>query len=153
MLEYEKLISDILRNISIVHNIGNTHLQSVLPGNMLHSHYAVLSFLINNDDVKNPALLADIFHVKRSSMTNTLNKLDAMNFISMAKDSKDGRKKTILVTKQGRKVKKQADLILAEVYKKAADQLGIDLIRDVSPKLRTIRDFVTETYRYKSSDS
>lgn len=144
--QHEELVSDLLRNVAIIENIAQQWLQSSLPGKMQYSHYAVLGYLNKNPRDISPAMLADVFHVRRPSMTNTLSKLEKMGYITLHADPNDGRAKLVSATRAGVDAHHTASQALMPVYTEAANAIGGDLLRDICPQLKAVRDVMFENY-------
>jgi len=143
--QHEALLSDFFRNITVIENLTQRWLQNQLPGKMLYSHYAVINYLIENPNTNNPAALADAFHVRRPSMTNTLGKLEKMGFVALRPHPTDGRAKLVLITDAGRNAHNAASTALASAYKEAVNAMGIELLKEIGPQLKVVHDFVSQT--------
>jgi DNA-binding MarR family transcriptional regulator len=68
---------------------------------MTLSQFSVLHHLIRLGGDWSPARLASAFQVTRSTMTNTLQRLQIAGYIEMASNSNDGRAKLVCITPLG----------------------------------------------------
>lgn len=144
--QHKELISDLLKNVAIIETITQQWLQSHMPGNMQYSHYAVLGYLLKNPAGSSPANLADAFRVKRPSMTNTLNKLEKMRYITLEADPSDGRAKIVCATDRGASAHQTASQALLPVYTEAANAIGDDVLKDLCPQLKMVSQIIFESY-------
>ena len=129
------LFSEILTADQLVRN----RLSRVLPKGMEISHFAVLNHLAFVADERTPAQLADVFHVTRGAMTNTLNKLEWAGYVHIRPDWDDARRKLVAISPAGRRARDLAISAIAPVIDQVAGALGTERVRAVLPVLRDLR--------------
>lgn len=115
-------------------------LSKVLPKGMEISHFAVLNNLAWRDAERSPAQLAEIFHVTRGAMTNTLTKLEWAGYIHIRPDWDDARRKVVSISPAGRQAREDALGKIAPMITKVVDDLGEDKVRAALPILRELRN-------------
>ena len=92
------LFSEVLAADQLV----RARLTSVLPKGMEISHFSVLNHLAGVSTERTPAQLAEVFHVTRGAMTNTLSKLEWVGYIHIRPDWDDARRKLVSISPAGR---------------------------------------------------
>lgn len=129
------LFSEILTADQLLRN----RLGRVLPKGMEISHFSVLNHLASVADERTPAQLADVFHVTRGAMTNTLTKLEWAGYVHIRPDWDDARRKMVAISPAGRQARDQAISAIAPVIDHVVGELGTDRVRAVLPVLRDLR--------------
>ena len=129
------LFSELLTADQLVRN----RLSRVLPKGMEISHFSVLNHLSVLAGERSPAQLADVFHVTRGAMTNTLNKLEWAGYVHIRPDWDDARRKMVAISPAGRGAREQALSAIAPVIDKVVAELGPERVRMVLPVLRDLR--------------
>lgn len=119
--------------------ILRSRLSKVLPKGMEISHFAVLNNLAWRDVERSPAQLAEIFHVTRGAMTNTLTKLEWAGYIHIRPDWDDARRKVVSISPTGRQARDDALNQIAPMITKVVDDLGEEKARAALPILRELR--------------
>jgi DNA-binding MarR family transcriptional regulator len=129
------LFSELLTADQLVRN----RLSRVLPKGMEISHFSVLNHLAFLADERTPAQLADVFHVTRGAMTNTLNKLEWAGYVHIRPDWDDARRKMVAISPAGRRAREQALTAIAPVIDTVVGDVGPDRVRLALPVLRDLR--------------
>lgn len=129
------LFSEILAADQLLRN----RLTRVLPKGMEISHFSVLNHLAFVAEERSPAQLADIFHVTRGAMTNTLNKLEWAGYIHIRPDWDDARRKMVAISPAGRRARDLAISSIAPMIHQVVGELGSEKVRSVLPILRELR--------------
>jgi DNA-binding MarR family transcriptional regulator len=114
-------------------------LSRVLPKGMEISHFSVLNHLAWHEGERTPAQLAELFHVTRGAMTNTLNKLEWAGYVHIRPDWDDARRKMVAISPAGRKARDHAVGSLAPMISQVVEELGEDRVRATLPILRELR--------------
>jgi len=130
------------RNITIIEQLSRARMERALPDGMQTSHFGVLSHMCHMSRMESPAELADIFQVARPSMTNTLQKLAAKNYIVIEPDPNDGRGKLVKITDEGRQAFSQAIQAIAPLYEDTVSTLGVDVFKELLPGLDKVRSYM-----------
>ena len=134
------LFSEILTADQLLRN----RLSRVLPKGMEISHFSVLNHLASVADERTPAQLADVFHVTRGAMTNTLTKLEWAGYVHIRPDWDDARRKMVAISPAGRQARDQAIAGIAPVIDGIVEEIGADKLRAVLPVLRELRGRLEE---------
>ena len=116
--------------------------EQVLPKPMLMSHFNVLAHIIRSEGNHTPANLASVMQVTRASMSNTLAKLEKMEFINVISDPNDGRGKIIQLTQEGINAYQLAITKIAPVFKELIDSLGLDVFEKTLPELKKVSSYL-----------
>ena len=130
------------RNISIIEQLSRARMERALPDDMQASHFGVLSHMCHMNRMESPAELAAIFQVARPSMTNTIQKLAAKDYIIIEPDPNDGRGKLVKITDKGRQAFSQAIQAIAPLYEDTVNTLGIDVFKELLPGLDKVRSYM-----------
>lgn len=133
------LAVSLFSEILTVDQLLRSRLGRVLPKGMELSHFSVLNHLDYVADERSPAQLADVFHVTRGAMTNTLNKLEWAGYIHIRPDWDDARRKLVAISPAGRRAREEAIAYIAPLINHLVDELGLDRVRATVPILRELR--------------
>lgn len=139
------LVSRFFTEVAIIEQLARTRLERVLPDGMKEPHFGVLNHMVRLEKAStSPAELASAFQVSRSTMTNTIQRLEAKGFITLSPDPEDGRAKVLRITAAGRDAREKALLEVMPLFAFIVDELGIDIFEGVLPELEKIRTFMDE---------
>lgn len=114
-------------------------LTRVLPKGMEISHFSVLNHLASAGMERTPAQLAEVFHVTRGAMTNTLSKLEWAGYVHIRPDWDDARRKLVAISPAGRQARDQAVGSITPMINQVVEKLGVDKVREALPILREMR--------------
>ena len=129
------LFSEVFMADQLVRN----RISRALPKGMELSHFAVLNHLAYLTDERSPAQLADVFHVTRGAMTNTLAKLEWAGHVHIRPDWDDARRKFVSISPAGRSARDAALAAITPVVGDVVRSVGADKVRAALPVLREIR--------------
>ena len=138
----ENIFMNFFKEIFTLEQLARNRMERALPNDMKVSHFTVLSYLIKKDTPSNPAELASAFQVARPSMTNTLQKLEAKNYIHVSADEEDGRGKRVMITQEGSNAFLIAVQALGEMFGDVANTLGEEPFKEALIPLTKIRAFM-----------
>lgn len=130
------------RNIAIIEQLSRARMERALPDGMQASHFGVLSHMTHTNKKESPAELASIFQVARPSMTNTLQKLAAKDYIVIEQDPNDGRGKLVRITDEGRQAFGRAIQAIGPLYQDTVNTLGSETFEELLPGLDKIRSYM-----------
>ncbi|WP_262694774.1 MarR family winged helix-turn-helix transcriptional regulator [Kordiimonas aquimaris] len=130
--------------LGIMEQLVTTQLSHVLPASLNKSQFGVLNHMVRLGRLESPAQLASAFQVKRPSMTNTLQKLEAKGFVEIQPNEADGRGKVVKITQQGIAARAEALQALAPLFEKIRDDLGTELFEQARPLLERVRIYLDE---------
>ncbi len=126
------------RELSILEQLSRARIERALPDGMKASHFGVLNHLARVQK-NTPANIADAFQVTRPSMTNTLQKLEAKQYIVIEADPDDGRGKIVCMTDKGLEARNLAIQLIAPVFSDIVENVGIDVFTSALPLLERVR--------------
>jgi DNA-binding MarR family transcriptional regulator len=107
----------IFREIGIMQERMNAILKDRLPADLPPTQFKLLNHLIFTTNINETASeIAHNFHVSLSAMSQVIGQLTKKGFVQLHTRSQDARKKTIVLTEQGR-----------DAHQKASEQIDIDM--------------------------
>ena len=130
--------------VSIVEHLARTRMEQALPDGMKAPHFSVLSHLVATRRKETPAELASNFQVTRPTMTNTLQRLLAKNYIDIQPDPNDGRGKLVSITACGEAAFFKAVSCLGPRFEDLNKNLGDELFQSILPMLKKIRRYMDQ---------
>ena len=101
----DNLASLFFSEISMVDQLMRHKINRALPNGMELSQFMLLNYLATISEERRPSQLAKLFQLTRGAMTNTLGKLEAAGYIHMRPDWDDARRKCVVISSSGRKVR------------------------------------------------
>ncbi len=104
----------VMNEIGIIDQLGSTLFERAMPNGLTVPQFVVLNHFVRLGGDRSPLELARAFQVTKATMTSTLQRLEAKEFIKVTPDPKDGRAKRIAITAAGRKVRYQAIAAIAD---------------------------------------
>jgi len=119
--------------------LARDRISRALPKGMKLSHFAVLNHLSHLNDERSPAQLAEVFHVTRGAMTNTLARLEWAGHVHIRPDWDDARRKFVSISPAGRAARDAALAAITPVVGEVVRAVGVERVRAVLPVLREIR--------------
>lgn len=119
--------------------LARDRISRALPKGMRLSHFAVLNHLSHLNDERSPAQLAEVFHVTRGAMTNTLARLEWAGHVHIRPDWDDARRKFVSISPAGRAARDAALAAITPVVGEVVRAVGVERVRAVLPVLREIR--------------
>lgn len=141
----EPLAVALFSEVFMADQLVRNRISRALPKGMELSHFAVLNHLAHLNDERSPAQLADVFHVTRGAMTNTLAKLEWAGHVHIRPDWDDARRKLVAISPSGRAARDAALAAITPVLADAVRALGSERVRAVLPILRGLRGRLEET--------
>ena len=135
----EALAVSLFSEILTADQLARNRLSKALPKGMELSHFSVLNHLAHTGTERTPAQLANIFHVTRGAMTNTLGKLEWAGFVHIRPDWDDARRKLVTISPAGRKARDAALEVIAPLIAEVVNDIGADKVRGMLPVLRELR--------------
>ncbi|KMW58866.1 Transcriptional regulator, MarR family [Candidatus Rhodobacter oscarellae] len=125
--------------IFMADQLARNRLSKALPKGMELSHFSVLNHLARTNGEKSPGQLADVFHVTRGAMTNTLAKLERAGHVHIRPDWDDARRKFVAISPSGRQACETAFQVIAPIVAEVVAAIGSDKVRAALPVLREVR--------------
>ncbi len=112
----------VFNEIGIIEQLSRNRFERVLPPGLTLSQFSVLNHFVRLGGARSPAALASAFQVTRSTMTNTLQRLERAGLIALEPDPADGRAKLVTITAAGRTTR---DACVARLAPVLADLDGL----------------------------
>lgn len=119
--------------------LARARLSKALPKGMELSHFSVLNHLARSNSERSPAQLAQVFHVTRGAMSNTLAKLELAGHVHIRPDWDDARRKFVAISPSGRSARDAALQSIAPVLSRVVQEIGADRVRSALPVIRELR--------------
>ena len=135
----DALAVSLFGEILTVDQIARNRLSKVLPTGMEISHFSVLNHLARTRSEKTPAQLAQLFHVTRGAMTNTVTKLERAGYVHVRPDWDDARRKWVTISPAGAQARDLAYQAISPTLRGLVEDMGADAVRQALPVLRALR--------------
>ncbi|MDG1408212.1 MAG: MarR family transcriptional regulator [Octadecabacter sp.] len=135
----DSLAVALFSEILTVDQLARNTMAKALPRGMELSHFFVLNQLARAQSEKTPAQLAQIFHLTRGAMTNTLRKLEDSGFVHIRPDWDDARRKLVTISPAGLRARDAALTVIAPIIAAAVDKVGYEKVRAILPVMRDLR--------------
>jgi len=135
----DSLAVALFSEILTVDQLARNNVAKALPKGMELSHFSVLNHLARTQEEKTPAQLAQIFHLTRGAMTNTLRKLEVSGYVHVRPDWDDARRKMVTISPTGRAARDAALAAIAPIIADAVQKVGNEKVRAILPVMREIR--------------
>ena len=129
----------VFNEIGIIEQLARNRFERVLPEGLKVPHFSVLNHLVRLGDGKSPLRLARAFQVTKSTMTNTLQRLESRGLIRVAPDPDDGRGKLVYLTPAGRRTRQKSVKALAPLLAEVEALLGRKDLAGTLPILQKLR--------------
>lgn len=133
------LAATLFSELFMADQLARSRLSKALPRGMELSHFSVLNHLANIDEPRSPARLAEVLHLTRGAMTNTLHKLEWAGHIHVNPDWDDARRKQIVISPSGRAARDAALAAIMPLIAEIVDKIGAEKVRSTLPVLRELR--------------
>ena len=91
----------VLAEIAAIGQLTRNRLERALPDGLSQAQFSLLVRLAQHGAEESPVQLAQAFQVTKGAITNTLQRLEAQDFVAIAGDVDDGRRKQVRITPAG----------------------------------------------------
>ena len=132
-------VFEVFNEIGIIEQLSRARLEAQLPPGLIAPHFTVLNRLVRVRDGATPIDMARAFQVPKTSLTHTLQGLEARGLIEMRPNPEDGRSKTVWITEAGRALRDKAIAALAEDFAPIMAEIDIERLLDLKPALTELR--------------
>jgi DNA-binding MarR family transcriptional regulator len=132
----------LMNEIGIIAQISGNMLERALPGEMKMSHFVVLNHFVRLGGERTPQELARAFQVSKSAMTNTIQRLEAQEFVSVSPDSQDQRVKRVRLTQAGARAREEAVSAVAPLLEAMNSAIGMADMQACLPVLQQLRVWI-----------
>lgn len=140
----DSLAISLFSELFMADQLARSRLGRALPKGMELSHFSVLNLLARINEERTPAQLAQVFHVTRGAMTNTLNKLEWAGHVHIRPDWDDARRKLVAISPAGRQARDAAIAAISPIIMEVVEDIGIEQVRAAMPVLRALRQKLVE---------
>lgn len=131
-----------INEVSIIAQLSRTRLEQVLPHNLKLAQFSVLNHFVRLREDSSPARLASAFQVTRGAMTNTLQRLQVLGYITVRPDPRDGRGKRVSITDAGRNAHAQAVAAMTPDLRTMEQHLDPVMFSEALPTLEAVRAYL-----------
>ncbi len=138
------IIFQVFTEIAIVNQLSTNLLEKSLPLGMKASQFKVLSHLVRIGEATTPAKLAKTFQVTKGAMTNTINRLLALELIRVEEDLADRRVKRVYITEKGKEIREESLTATMKSLSPVLKDLSIDDFTNALPFLTKLRSDLDE---------
>ncbi|MCA3736795.1 MAG: MarR family transcriptional regulator [Phenylobacterium sp.] len=114
---------EVLYELGAAEHALRAAVEARLPAPMSYTHFEVLRDFLRFGDGAPPAEIASRLRMSRGAVTHLLQRMEALEWIRLAGDDRDGRRKQVFLTPEGARMARAASTAL----RPGADRLKIDL--------------------------
>lgn len=114
---------EVLYELGAAEHALRAAVEARLPAPMSFTHFEVLRDFLRFGDGAAPAEIASRLRITRGAATHLLQRMEALGWIRLAGDDRDGRRKQVFMTPEGAGLARAA----AAALRPGTDQLKIDL--------------------------
>ena len=140
----DSLAVALFSEILTVDQLARNTVAKALPRGMELSHFSVLNQLARSSNERTPAQLAQIFHLTRGAMTNTLRRLENAGYVHVRPDWDDARRKLVTISPAGLAARDTALAAIAPIIAEAVEKVGYEKVRAILPVMRDLRIKLSE---------
>ena len=114
---------EVLYELGAAEHALRAAVEARLPAPMSYTHFEVLRDFLRFGDGAPPAEIASRLRMSRGAVTHLLQRMEALGWIRLAGDDRDGRRKQVFLTPEGARMARSASTAL----RPGADRLKTDL--------------------------
>src|SRR5271163_3248006 len=92
---------EVFAEIAVIDQLARNRIERALPVELSAASLAMLNHFARLDAPASPAQLASASGLTKGAITNTLQRLEALGFVTVAPDVSDGRRKLVALTAAG----------------------------------------------------
>ncbi|HEX7884655.1 MAG TPA: MarR family transcriptional regulator [Phenylobacterium sp.] len=130
--------------ISLIEHGVRMAVSRSLPIGLTYPQYEVLNLIARRGEDQTPAHIAEALRMTPGAITNTLQRLESANLVSVEPCRLDRRRKRVRMTAQGRDVYGRAMAAIRPKVEKLREGFTQKEFRDALPFLRALRVWMTE---------
>lgn len=138
------VVFQFFNEIGIIEQLARNRVDKTLPHGLKLSQFSVLNHFVRLGEESSPARLAQAFQVTKGAMTNTLSRLEALEFLTITPDPNDGRAKRVRITAAGRAAQKECIEALGPGLREIEAAIDLETLSDCLPLLERIRVYFDE---------
>lgn len=114
---------EVLYELGAAEHALRAAVEARLPAPMSYTHFEVLRDFLRFGDGAPPAEIASRLRMSRGAVTHLLQRMEALGWIRLAGDDRDGRRKQVFLTPEGARMARAASTAL----RPGTDRLKTDL--------------------------
>jgi len=130
--------------VGIIEQLARNRVERNLPYGLKLSQFSVLNHFVRLGGQWAPARLARAFQVTEGAMTNTIQRLEALGFVEVVPDPRDGRGKLVAITEAGRAAHAHSLAALAPDLATIQSEFGTEAFETTIPFLERLRVYLDE---------
>jgi len=131
--------------IGIIEQLARNQLEASLPDGIKMAQFVVLNHLVRLGDETGewaPARLANALQVTKGAMTNTLQRLEKRQLVSITPDPHDGRGKLVEITSAGREMRLRCVSSITPFLTTLSKEVSERELASVLPVLEKVREYL-----------
>ncbi len=133
----------LFNEIGIIEQLARSGFERVLPEGLSMAGFTVLNHFVRlAEPATTPSGLARAFQVTKGAMTNTLQRLEALGYVTLQTDPADGRGKRVAITPAGRAARGEALDRLSPLLGRVAAGYPAEDAAALLPLLRRLRSLL-----------
>ena len=130
--------------IALIEHGVRTAISRALPVGLSYPQYEVLNLIARRGEDITPAYIAGSLKMTPGAITNTLQRLEAVNLIAVEPCAVDRRRKRVRMTPDGREAYGRSMAAIRPKVEKLRDGFTQKEFREALPFLRALRIWMTE---------
>lgn len=130
--------------ISLIEHGVRTAISRALPVGLSYPQYEVLNLIARRGDDLTPAAIADALRMTPGAITNTLQRLEGTQLVSVEPCTADRRKKRVRMTEKGREAYNRSMAAIRPKVEKLREGFTQKEFREALPFLRALRGWMSE---------
>jgi DNA-binding MarR family transcriptional regulator len=140
MTPRQEMLLWLLTEIGIIAHLVATRIDRTLPAGLNEAQFGVLNhFARLGKEAETPSRLARAFQVTKGNMTNTVQRLEALGYVTVEPDPSDGRGKLVRPTPAGLAARDEAVAMLAPAVDALLADIGTGDIAAAHPVIGKLR--------------
>ena len=130
--------------ISLIEHGVRTAISRALPVGLSYPQYEVLNLIARRGDDLTPAAISDALRMTPGAITNTLQRLEGAQLVSVEPCAADRRKKRVRMTDKGREAYNRSMAAIRPKVEKLREGFTQKEFREALPFLRALRVWMSE---------
>ena len=130
--------------ISLIEHGVRTAISRALPVGLSYPQYEVLNLIARRGDDLTPAAISDALRMTPGAITNTLQRLEGAQLVSVEPCAADRRKKRVRMTEKGREAYNRSMAAIRPKVEKLREGFTQKEFREALPFLRALRVWMSE---------
>ena len=130
--------------ISLIEHGVRTAISRALPVGLSYPQYEVLNLIARRGDDLTPAAIAEALRMTPGAITNTLQRLEGAQLVSVEPCAADRRKKRVRMTEKGREAYNRSMAAIRPKVEKLREGFTQKEFREALPFLRALRVWMSE---------